>query len=216
MPGSAHWHPFEQMWRTRLDVLNAWRSQKSLIILDRSHLSTLAVCYALDRIGREGAYEEALAVSRSCADRFNLVVLFDGPSVAGLSRRKIDQHVPEPWDNIEFLDALRTFYRSEMRRLYVGPILELGVHCIDPAGVIEREILRDQVAIPKPAPLAAQSHTSALQSAGHTLGLGVSYGPAFEVLGKPTMYFRQHSLQLEGDTPVFFDDHRVIKLLPRS
>jgi hypothetical protein len=176
--------------------------------MDRSHYSTLAVCHALDAIGATGDVAAAAAADWG-RGLYDLVLVLDGSPQLGLQRRRADHIVPPPWDNLLFLEALRSFYQDCLPRLCGRPLVRIDVGKLSPRDLlqrIEQHICALGVYKETPAPTLQPEAEAVLRAAGRRLRLGRPYLPAFEVLGRPAMYFRQHSLILDRGVVAFFDD----------
>lgn len=210
------WRVYHHLWLERQTLIAEVRKQFPLILVDRSHFSTIGVEQAKEAACFEGQYEEADAASRVLSgDMYDAIILCDVAPDIGLARRAGAQEIPELWSNRRFLTELRSFFKNNLPNLYQGPLHE--VDCTNLTHLQTRSamfrLLRSfGLRLTEPAELANPEESRTLLDAGCDRWLGPAYGKAFRVFGCPTLYFRQHSLQLEGTTVRWFDTSRVREL----
>lgn len=210
------WQPYHSMWVMRRSLLDRLGPELPLVLLDRSHFSTLAVEWAKERAGMKGEFVAAARAADICRlDRYDAILVFRVRAHVGLERRRSSHEVFGFWSNPTFLEALDEFYERRLPCLCKGRIIS-----VDATSQGTRELYRELLGIVSSfgvEPNTSRQEISAmavaeLERAGAQWHLGSSYGPPFPVLGYPTMYFRQHSLQLTDRGVQYFDNDRLKEL----
>lgn len=211
------WRVYHHLWLERQSLIEEIRNQFPLILIDRSHFSTIGVEQAKEAAGYGGQHTEAERVAHVLkTSMYDAIIVCDIAPDLGLVRRAAVQEIPQLWSNLAFLTELRTFFKRDLPQLYQGPLYELDGADLTPSEMTAA-ILRILMSLGLPRTKCAEpvepEEACILNDAGFGRRLGPAYKQAFRVLGYPTLYFRQHSLQLEGTKVRWFNTARVRELV---
>lgn len=206
------WAWYHAAWLRRQPLLRSL-GQFDTVLVDRSHLSTVACSYARMCAlgGREYPAARAAAIEAFGEATWDFMVILWTEPEAGLARRRrAGQHVPWPWAQARFLRALSEFYECEIQALHRAPVVHVDTTATELSEVVDllEAVVRDRTGLHATAPAGpnCEAVDRRLLAAGAELGLGPPYGSGFLVAGYPTRYFRQHALQLrDGRVTAEFD-----------
>lgn len=201
---------FDQAWKERGELITKSRYS---FLLDRSHFSNLAYWYARDALDGTQYYQSRKHfLMRNIPHSFlGMIIILHCPIEVSIYRRK-NAGIPtdDPWDNTIFLEAFYNFYISELPQLTKSEILSFDTYresldvVIDYIAQKLPNNNRKYFEIPIP---------NSIEQYAAQLGLGLSLASLQQVLGRPTVYYRQHSLQIDNGEVVYFDNSQLRKIL---
>jgi thymidylate kinase len=213
---ATDWRIYHDMWLERQSLIEEIRNQFPLILVDRSHFSNIAVEQAKEAVGYAGQHTEVDRASQILkTSMYDAIIVCDTAPGIGLARRAGAHEVPELWSSLPFLTELRAFFKRDLPHRYPGPLYELdgsGLTRSEMTAAILRILRSLGLRRTQRAQPVTPEEACILEEAGSSRRLGPAYEQALRVLGYPTLYFRQHSLQLDGTKVRWFNTARVREL----
>lgn len=205
---------FDRLWVERGDLLS--RSSYSFF-LDRSYLSNLAYWYATDGLLGTSHYQKRkeFVLRRFRKDFLNTVVVLTCQIPISIARRKkANSSANPPWNDEIFLQYFMDFYRRELPTFVAADALFFDTSqfsSLEIADKIQKQIgLFGQACIQERAPLNLQETFDAFASENC---LGPALTKIYPVLERPTIYYRQHSLQYDDGKVVYFNNEQLKRRL---
>ncbi len=206
---------FHKMWTVRMYLADVLRDKIPCLLFDRSYYSNLAYKYASDRYCGTNFYNEYIEIfNRDLRDKqFSLIILLDvNPEMGLLRRRQLGDIITFPWTEIDFLKEFRKFYTKELIKFATCPIVTINTDDLSPSEVRSR--IREE--IQKIIGIPLEHHTveftedikNQLLEFAQEKMLGKYHSELINVFGYPTIYFRQHSVQLYDGKPTFLNNQR--------
>ena len=210
---------YHQLWEERNIVLLSSGVTYSFI-MDRTYFSNLAYSYAIDDTKEYNMTTDKVREALSNLNFDLIVILIASPEI-GLKRRRANNDNPQyPWNNIEFLRKLKKFYIEEFPNVYQGKYVYINTDNMTLEVLEEkiREILSLYIKLDFTNVIPSVRNESVLRNKmllfGKTQELGRPYTDIIDVLGYPTIYYRQHAIQNDGDGGVvYFDTNRLKQIL---
>ncbi|MGH2611587.1 MAG: deoxynucleoside kinase [Rhabdochlamydiaceae bacterium] len=206
---------FHRIWTTRMHLVDALSEKMPCLLFDRSYYSNLAYKYASDRHCGTNFYNEYIEIfNKDLRDKqFSLIILLDVTPEIGLLRRyRVRDTIIFPWAEIDFLKEFREFYTKELIKFVVCPIVTINTDDLSPSEVKSRirEEIQKVIGIPLKHHVVKFSEDikKQLLEFGQEKKLGKCHSELINVLGYPTIYFRQHSVQLYNGRPTFLNNQR--------
>lgn len=216
---------FHKLWVERLSFLTNSHHPNIFFLSDRSHFSNLAFTYAFDIAHNTHFYPSYKKLFDESFKAYPIdgILVLDLSPEEGLRRRTArGDKVPSPWSNINFLRAIREFFHKELPKHYSAKIRYIDTQ--REKKLVKREVLAEILKLgvkkceSRYSPLALNKEQKAqLLAFAKAQNLGEASTRILNVLGKPTLYFLKHSIQLDNGQPVFFNNSQLYKLLrPRD
>jgi hypothetical protein len=205
---------FDKYWVERADLI---KNSHHSFFLDRSYLSNLAYWYATDGLLGTMHYKKRkeFALAYFGHTLFDAVVVLSCPPATSIQRR-LQANIPTnpPWDDPIFLKYFAGFYRTEVPELVSAKILFLDTHQLKVSEVV-RNVQAELVMgwLPSAPEKISQDTQKALELFATKQHLGSALAKVCTILGLPTMYFRQHSLQCDGGNIVYFNNQQLRRRL---
>ncbi len=213
-----YWSWYHVAWKDRIKILSQYKlqwQQRICMLFDRSYYTNLAFTYAT---GNLAEYQAQLAQIQNDFKQndFDAIIILDASPTIGIQRRINNKDVPPyPWSNINFLEKLREFYHVQLPKIYSGTLYYISTDNLTIAECQQQLHLHlpgkitEHANIPTPNTIANLIYKQAMK-----YNLGRPYTKIVNVLGSPTVYFRQHALQLNHkEQVVFLDNLRLQHLL---
>lgn len=194
---------FDQLWLDRYESIKKIRNLS--FVFDRSYLSNLAFWYAYDRFYGTDFYpaRKVFAIQNFPKDFLTSVCIFTTDPKISIQRRESNLiPIPYPWGEASFLNDFQEFYQKELSGITSAKITFVDSTNLPLQEQIQK--VRDILEIPVDQKLASQV-PSQIERFSHEMRLGPPLTNAFYVLGRQTVYYRQHSVQLDGDKVVLFN-----------
>lgn len=212
-------HIFHNLWVERIEVLNTFNDPKLCFLLDRTYFSNLAFTYALDCMQSTQHYETHKKIFNESFgnNRFDLILIFDIPPEIGLQRRILrGDSISWPWSNLVFLKAIRQFYKEELPKLAQEKILYINGEK-DKNAIKEETMHAIQSVVDNKNnyysfELKNGKDIEALFNFAKQNKLGEAGTRVINVFGIPTIYFLKHSIQLDREQPVFFNNSQLYEI----
>ena len=206
---------FHRIWTTRMHLANALSEKVPCLLFDRSYYSNLAYKYASDRHCGTNFYDEYIKIfNRDLRDnQFSLIILLDvSPEIGLLRRYQLGDIIIFPWTEIGFLEEFRRFYIKELIQFATCPIVTINTDNLSPFEVKSR--IRKEIQKIIGVPLehhvdeCLKDIKNQLFEFAQEKKLGKYHSEVINVFGYPTIYFRQHSIQLYNGKPTFLNNQR--------
>lgn len=206
---------FHRIWTTRMHLADALSEKIPCLLFDRSYYSNLAYKYASDRNCGTNFYNEYIEIfNKDLRDKqFSLIIVLDvNPEIGILRRYRLGDIIAFPWTEIGFLNAFRKFYTTELIKFATCPIVTINTDNLSPSEVKSRIREELQKIIGDPLKHHAIDFSEDIKKQlldfAKEKKLGKCHSDLINVLGYPTMYFRQHSIQLYNRRPTFLNNQR--------
>lgn len=215
---------FHQLWVERMHLLRVCKHLGLCFLLDRSYFSNLAFMYALNRINNTFYYEKYKKSFEKLflTNELDLIVVLEVLPEIGLKRRQLrGDNIPWPWSNLAFLEAMREFYKEELPKIfqqkikYINTGKEINEVKKDIKKEIEKLIKKEEFFI-FPYKTPEKKQIKFLDGFAIHNKLGKANTRLINVLGLPTLYFLKHSVQLDQNQPVFFNNAQLHNILYRN
>lgn len=219
---------FHKMWATRMYFADNLSGRVQCLLFDRTYYSNLAYKYASDRYCSTNFYNQYLEIfNKDLRDKqFSLIILLDvNPHIGLLRRHQLGDTITFPWTEIGFLKEFRKFYREELIKFATCPIVTINTDNLSPSEV--KSQIREEIQKIIGSPLEHHSVEFSDEVKNQILKfaqekrLGKHHSELINVFGYPTVYFRQHSIQLYDGRPTFLNNQRWKEIIheitaPRS
>ncbi|OGW09709.1 MAG: hypothetical protein A2W77_05195 [Nitrospinae bacterium RIFCSPLOWO2_12_39_16] len=212
-----------RLWIERMTLLKTVQDPHICFMLDRTYFSNFAYTYALDALTGSHYYpaQVKLFINNILKIPFEKILIFDVSPEIGLQRRQLrEDKIPWPWSQLDFLKALQQFYRKELPQFGITNVCFIDTlrEKESVVATVKREILnvideREKNLVSYTLPHETQ--IKVLYSFAKKNELGDSCTHVINVLGAPTLYFLKHSLQLNQEHPVFFNNNQLRCLITR-
>ena len=211
---------FHTKWIERMEIISE-DNDNNTYILDRTFYSNLAYKYASSKINNDDEYDQYLKKYYKDLAGYNIELLFviDIEPLVGLKRRRgIDKSIPAPWNQKQFLQYFREFYRYELPKITNTNIIYIdstNISSLDLKTQITNTLNKNynmKIKNKKVSYERTKKYDSIVKYAKNKKILGPS-SKMVEVLGYPTIYFQRHSIQFADNGPVVFDNKRLKYLL---
>ena len=223
LPAQEQGDIFHALWLERIALLNTFQNPKPCFLLDRTYFSNLAYTYALDFINGTQYYPIYKQTFYKGFENFklDLILIYDLPPEIGLERRALrGDIIPWPWSNIAFLTALRKFYKEELPAYSQENIRYINAN--REKSIVMEEVMFETLKFVDKQETYSNPHSAldkekreALYNFAESHKLGQPITRIISVLGIPTVYFLKHSVQLEQDQPVFFNNKQLHRISHR-
>lgn len=210
---------YDELWKQRLEAILSGGVDRCFI-MDRTYFSNLAYTYA---IGSNEEYViKANQIKRDFSSlNFDLIIVLVASPETGLQRRQENNdNPPHPWDKIDFLYRLKKFYVEEFLKIYKGKYLYIYTDnmTIDDLEKKITTILSSYIKLNFLNTTSTIEGKDLIKNKMLTFArdnhLGRPYTDVVNVLGYPTIYYRQHAIQNnENNEIVYFDTFRLRQIL---
>lgn len=215
------WQLYHKLWQKRIKIIND-KARHLNILYDRSYFTTLAFTYAMN--DKTGYLEQKDAINRDFFYKdFDIIIVLDVLPEIGLQRRIKNCDVPiYPWNNLEFLARLREFYHEQLPNLYFGKLIfldtsflsleETYLSLINTINLYFHNLIFNN-SIPDETDKDTSKINLSLINYAKNKNLGSPYTSIINVLGYPTVYFRQYAVQFDNNIALFLDNERLSYIL---
>lgn len=214
------WIYYHCLWKERINCINNIKRDLNFVY-DRTYYTNLAYEYACGNFFRYREQKKNITMDFE-KGYFDCIFVLDVSPSIGIKRRLLNGDVPpNPWDNICFLERLRDFYKNELKDIFYGKIffietdeILLNKIKIEIKNLISKHLPQIKLDYKNYYKMYLEPSTkrSLLQFSQKEM-LGKPYTNVLDVLGYPTMYFRQYALQLEPRGPTYLDTSRLKKII---
>lgn len=211
---------FHKIWTTRMHLADALSEKVPCLLFDRSYYSNLAYKYASDKYCGTHFYDEYIEIfNKDLRDKqFSIIILLDVSPEIGLSRRyQLGDTISFPWTEVDFLKEFQNFYAKELNKFAICPTVTINTDNLSPSEVKSR--IREEIQKIIGIPLEHSKHEfsegikNQLIEFGKEKMLGKCHSELINVFGYPTIYFRQHSIQLYNGKPLFLNNKRWMEII---
>ena len=206
---------FHQIWLTRMHLVDALEPITPCVLFDRSYYSNLAYKFASDKYCKTTLYTDYVRIfNRDLRNKqYSLIIILDVSPEVGLARRHLlKDNIAYPWTEVGFLNEFRNFYINELIKFADCPILTI---CTDHLSTEEVKA-KIRVEIEKTIgprlnnkEYFSKTDENQIIAFGQEMNLGPQHSQIINVLGFPTIYFRQHSVQIYKDRTLFFNNKHL-------
>lgn len=212
---------YHSMWHERMLLVKKLedRTHKN-ILFDRSFYSNLAYKYAMDKVYKTNMYSDYVEKYKKDLKyhEFDLIIVLDTSPEIGLNRRITSgEVVPAPWNNLDFLYALKGFYDQELTKLTQDKVVYITTDNID-MDKIQQTIASLATNHSCPADSLDKLESSypgkenailLLEEFARKSNLGTLRSELIYIHGIPTIYYSKHSIQLVDGKAVFFNNKQL-------
>jgi thymidylate kinase len=210
---------FHRIWVTRMHLVDALSQSTPCVLFDRSYYSNLAYKFASDKYCKTTLYTDYLDIFKKDLKnkQFSLIIILDVTPEIGLARRNLlGDNISYPWTEVGFLKEFRNFYATELANFADCPIVTISTDNLTKSEVKSKikaeieKVIGPSVNYETHFP---ESIKNQILTFGKEKNLGYNHSQVVNVLGFPTIYFRQHSVQIHNGTPVFFNNQRLKEII---
>ncbi len=207
---------YHQMQITRMQLIDQLPKEIATVLLDRSFYSNYAYQFALDQNRNTPEFAQYVRLFHQDFDnkKLDLIIFLDAKPETGLLRRGLrGDKIPKPWTEIKFLSELRNFYFHELPKLTNTPILYIATDQVpfhEVKAKVKQELLKW---IPLLENTKVAKEEEKIIAFAKEYNLGIHHSQIVNVLGFPTMYFRDHGIVLFENRPIFFSNRGIKKML---
>lgn len=212
------WEFYHHLWVERLSITQN-SSLDELILFDRTYFTNLAFTFAQGQSQTDYLLRKTLVKKEFSSFSFDLMIILDVSPKEGLRRRLENRDSPPyPWSELSFLEKLRRFYYEELPNIYAGPILYISTECMSKDEVrqtIQHHLIKsfkDRV-VHRPQSTITDLDRRIILNYARKKQLGQAYTQGTNVLGYPTIYFRQHAIQLHSNQLFFLNNSRLRQII---
>lgn len=206
---------FHSIWTTRMQLADTLSEVMPCLLFDRSYYSNLAYKYASDKYCGTNFYNEYIKIfNKNFRDKqFSLIILLDvSPEIGLLRRYRLGDTIAFPWTEVGFLEEFQKFYDKELIKFTTCPIVTINTDNLSPSEVKSRvrKEIQKLIGIPLEHPsvdFSEKIKEQLLEFAKKNM-LGNCHSELINVFGYPTIYFRQHGIQLNNGKPIFLNNQR--------
>ncbi len=228
---------FHDWWVSRMKSVEKLSPYTKCVIFHRVYFTNLAYSYAYDNflenkkyladVHNKERYKKAKngkklyllqkkLYERDLKDKkLDLIIVMDVSPELGLKRlHSLRSDSSWPWSEEIFLGFLKEFYSKELPILFKGKIIYINTDPLSLTETLEKveKIIHEAACFEDSS---KQSHINdprienSLIEFAAQYDLGTVRSPLINVFGYPTLYFRQHAVQMVNNTPQFFSVDRL-------
>lgn len=194
-----------------MDILSSENALKYNFILDRSYISNLAYIYATENLNNYYNYRDFIITQLSAKRNIDKLIIFDIEPKIGLDRKiKAKDIIPYPWNDINFLTRLRSFYYEELPKNvsctieYVKATSEINLKEILPITYFNNKLhdkgnLDDEV-------------SKLVETFANKYTLGEQKSKCISINGRlRVIYYRTHAIEIDNIGNIRLFDNNTIK-----
>ncbi|MCK5604070.1 deoxynucleoside kinase, partial [Candidatus Pacearchaeota archaeon] len=213
---------YHQMQNNRMRLIDQLPKNVTAVILDRSFYTNYAYMLAIDQNCNSFEFSKYVQIFHQDFDteQLDLIIVLDAKPETGLLRRRIrGDKIPEPWTKTKFLNEFRNFYFHELPKLTNTPISYIQTDHLSLPEVrakVRQEIqkwipLRENLKM-----LNKKEEEEKIIDFANEHNLGIFHSRLVNVLGYPTMYFRDHAVVLFENRPFFFSNRALKQMIAKQ